>query len=688
MLEPRNRLAALLITIVAVASAGASGALHAQSSGGALERIRVHGSALDGNLSGDDSTRDVFVYLPPSYSRETQRRYPVVYFLHGYTATAEAYVNFLELPQAADRAIANGGREMIIVLPDAFTAYSGSMYSSSATTGDWERYIATDLVTYIDGRYRTLPKRESRGLSGHSMGGYGTVRIGMKRPDAFAALYAMSSCCLLIDPARGGDPVMRAVRERAGSQPSERPQGRPDPAAGFANALSAQAAAWAPNPDNPPEFFDLPFKNGELDPLIAAKWLANAPLVMVDQHVPSLQRYRAIALDVGNADPLGADNVSLDAALTRLRVEHTFEQYEGDHGNRIRERFAAKVLPFFSAHLDAGNSADANVVVSPDGTVSIPAQTVPMTPYLSPEGRAYVTRHLQDMQDPQQTAQENGVPRFMQGYLARQRELYPHERKDASIGGVHVYDYTPGSGIAPANRNRVLVNLHGGGFSGCWPGCAEIEAIPIASVGRIRVVSVDYRQAPAHAHPAASEDVAAVYRELLETYRPENIGIYGCSAGGMLAAMSLAWFQQHDLPRPGAVGLFCAGAGTPAGIGVFEGDMAYAAMPTGEARMRRDAPPAEYFARADMADPLVSPVSSPRVLAEFPPTLLVTGTRAVELSSAVHSHAQLVKNGVDARLHVWEGLFHGFFYNPDVPESQDCYRVIVDFFARNLGNRK
>jgi len=193
------------------------------------------------------------------------------------------------------------------------------------------------------------------------MGGYGTWRIGMKRPDVFGALYAMSSCCLLIDPARGGDAVMRAARERppsqGGEQPAPPPQQTPPPrgpAAGFANALSAQAAAWAPNPDNPPDFFDLPTRNGEVDPLIAGKWLANSPLLMVDQYVPSLKRYRALALDVGNADPLGADNVRLDAELTRLRVEHAFEQYEGDHGNRIKERFATRLLPFFSQHLDAG----------------------------------------------------------------------------------------------------------------------------------------------------------------------------------------------------------------------------------------------------------------------------------------------------------------------------------------------
>jgi S-formylglutathione hydrolase FrmB len=352
MLESRTRHGLLIAAAIAVGAAGA-GDSPAQTAG-TLERIRVHGPALAGTLSNDDATRDVFVYLPPSYSRDGARRYPVVYFLHGYTATAEAYAQLLELPQAADRAIAAGGRELIIVLPDAFTAWSGSMYSNSPTTGDWESYVATDLVAHIDGRYRTLARRESRGLAGHSMGGYGTVRIGMKRPDAFVALYAMSSCCLLIDPASGGDVVMRAARERAGAQGGpEQVPARPNPAAGFANALAAQAAAWAPNPSNPPNFFDVPFKDGELDPLVASKWLANAPLLMVDQYVPSLARYRAIAIDVGNADPLGADNVRLHAALTRLQVAHAFEQYEGDHGNRVRERFAAKVLPFFSSHLDA-----------------------------------------------------------------------------------------------------------------------------------------------------------------------------------------------------------------------------------------------------------------------------------------------------------------------------------------------
>jgi S-formylglutathione hydrolase FrmB len=345
---------------IAAASVGVCGSVWAQPSGGTLERIKVHGPSLEGNLEGDDPNREVFVYLPPSYARKRRQRYPVVYFLHGYTSTAEEYVRSLDLPRAADAVIAAGGREVIIVLPDAFTAYSGSLYSNSPTIGDWESFIAHDLVRYVDDHYRTLATRDNRGLAGHSMGGYGTMRIAMKKPDVFAALYAMSSCCLLINPGAGGDAVMRAARAgeaaqggaEASAQPSPpEPPARPNPAAGFANAFFAQAAAWAPNPDNPPQYFDLPFKDGELDPLVAAKWPANSPLVMVDQYVPVLMGYRAIALDVGNNDSLGADTARLAAALTRLKIAHTFEQYEGDHTNRVRERFASKVLPFFSEQL-------------------------------------------------------------------------------------------------------------------------------------------------------------------------------------------------------------------------------------------------------------------------------------------------------------------------------------------------
>ena len=121
----------------------------------------------------------------------------------------------------------------------------------------------------------------------------------------------------------------------------------------MANALAAQAAAWAPNPKNPPLFFDLPTKDGEIQPLVAAKWPANSPLVMVDQYVPALKTMRAIALDVGDKDPFVTTNRQLNEALTRLDIANSLEVYDGDHGNRVGERFASKVLPFFSQHLGA-----------------------------------------------------------------------------------------------------------------------------------------------------------------------------------------------------------------------------------------------------------------------------------------------------------------------------------------------
>jgi acetyl esterase/lipase len=323
------------------------------------------------------------------------------------------------------------------------------------------------------------------------------------------------------------------------------------------------------------------------------------------------------------------------------------------------------------------------VTIDADGTVHMPAEAVPPSEFLSSEGKAYVTQHLQDMQNPEAVKQEAGVPRFMKAMLDRDREQFALDRKDDHIGGVHVYVYAPKAGIRDKNRSRVLINLHGGGFSGCWPGCAELESMPLSALMGIKVVSVDYREGPDNKFPAASEDVASVYKELLKSYKPDRIGIYGCSAGGMLTAMSMAWFQTHGLPTPGAIGIYCASAGS------FGGDASSTAMPLGEARapssfssglMRLG-----YFSTADPKDPLVSPIVSPAILAKFPPTLLITGTRDFASSGTLYTDTQLTKLGVDSELHVWDGLFHGFFYNADVPESKDAFGVMIRFFDKHLG---
>ena len=179
-----------------------------------VEHIKIHGTALEGNLEGDAVDRDVIVFLPPSYQKDKKRRYPVVYALHGYSIGAEQWTHEVHVPQTIEGAFAKGSQEMIVVLPDSKTIYNGSMYSSSVTTGDFEKFIAHDVVSYIDAHYRTIANRTSRGLVGHSMGGYGASRIGMKHPEVFGALYIMSPCCMS-SMVGGGPGSADQIKERA-----------------------------------------------------------------------------------------------------------------------------------------------------------------------------------------------------------------------------------------------------------------------------------------------------------------------------------------------------------------------------------------------------------------------------------------------------------------------------------------
>ena len=315
---------------------------------GKVEKVSVHGKSLEGNLEGDPADRDVFIYLPPSYSG-ANRRYPAVYLLHGYGFTGQGWMSFTNVAAAADKDAAGGMREMILVIPDSYTFYNGSMYSNSATTGYWEDFIAEDLVRYVDSHYRTIPDRMSRGLGGHSMGGYGTMRIGMKRPDVFGSLYAMSSCCLGdASPIAELTAAFETVKSPQDAKGAAQAQGG---ARGYTLGPLARAAAWSPNPKNPPFYFDLPTKGGILQPDILAKWAANDPLATIDQNISQLKKYRAIAADVGLQDPLLVSNRAMEDLLTRSSVPHSFETYEGDHLNKVAERVETKVLPFFSKNL-------------------------------------------------------------------------------------------------------------------------------------------------------------------------------------------------------------------------------------------------------------------------------------------------------------------------------------------------
>jgi S-formylglutathione hydrolase len=316
---------------------------------GSVERIKVHGKSLEGNLEGDSPDREVSIYLPPSYKTSPNRRYPVVYMLHGYTDSDELWFgstpHFINLPTTLDKSLAGGAREIIVVMPNAYTRYAGSMYSNSVVTGDWETYVAKDLVAYIDSRYRTIANVASRGLAGHSMGGYGTMRIGMKYPDVFSSLYALSPCCMI--------PNMTPEPGRGPSKAETiRTQEEFDKSDFGTKAQIASAAAWAPNPKNPPFFFDLPTKDGEPQGIVLAKFAANAPLAMIDQYIGNLKRLHAIAFDAGDKDTgIAATIKTLDGILNRYELPHKFEIYEGTHTSAIPERIEVKTMPFFSKNL-------------------------------------------------------------------------------------------------------------------------------------------------------------------------------------------------------------------------------------------------------------------------------------------------------------------------------------------------
>jgi enterochelin esterase-like enzyme len=340
----RGRLLIAFVAVLAFGDAAGSGAPVAARAG-TVDRVKVAGRALEGNLSGDAAERDVMVYLPPGY-KQSSRRYPVVYLLHGFTDNTDKWwgvvKHFVSVPQSMDAALASGAaKELIVVMPNAFSRFEGSMYSNSPTTGNWEDYISTELVAYVDDHYRTIPRADGRGLAGHSMGGYGTMRIGMKHPAVFSSIYVMSACCLT-PPAPTVDAErfrkLEAVRDPAGI-------GQLD---FFSKAMLASAAAWSPNPAKPPLYIDLPTIDGQVQPLVLAKWAANAPLAAIDQYVRNLRQLRAIGIDVGTQDRLAPGSKALSEVLTAYKIPHQYETYDGDHVNRIAERLETRVFKFFS----------------------------------------------------------------------------------------------------------------------------------------------------------------------------------------------------------------------------------------------------------------------------------------------------------------------------------------------------
>ena len=266
--------------------------------------------------------------------------------------------------------------------------------------------------------------------------------------------------------------------------------------------------------------------------------------------------------------------------------------------------------------------------------------------------------------------------------LLSMRRLFPAETARREIAGVPV-DVVVRAGQAPtlAADAPVLLCLHGGGFAWGAGAGALLEAVPIAVVSGITVVAVDYRMAPEHRHPAAIDDVVAVYRALLADRPASRIGLYGCSAGGMLVAQVLAKLQALHEPRPGAAAMMHA-----TGIELGGDLLALAAMLTGDTTVsgvsRLISLP--YFEGADPADPLVFPGAHPDIVAGFPPSLLITSTRDFAASSVSVMHRRLLAAGIPAEFILFDGLWHAFHMSGELPESQELYARVADFFAGRL----
>jgi acetyl esterase/lipase len=338
----------------------------------------------------------------------------------------------------------------------------------------------------------------------------------------------------------------------------------------------------------------------------------------------------------------------------------------------------------------SGALAQAQAEPSPpaDGTVILHDVQVPPSELMSSEARAYLRKivvdkpfgaPLPDIKD--ERARQD---RIMLDFLEPMRRRYKVNVAEQRIAGIVTDVVTPAEGVAPENRARVLINLHGGGFVTGARTASLVESVPLASIMRIKVISVDYRMAPEYAFPAGSEDVEVVYRELLKTYKPEHMVLYGCSAGGMLTAQALARFQAKKLPMPAAAGVLCASLGA-----LVAGDSGVLAAPLTGLKLPRTqgkpaAPVMGYLAGARPDDPQAYPLVSDEMLRAFPPTLFISGTRAFEMSAALNSHNALARVGVTSQFHAWDGMVHAFFYNSDLPEAREAYAIMARFFDQHL----
>ena len=302
------------------------------------------------NDFGENPTRAVSVYLPPGYD-ESDQRYPVIYYLHGFLNN-----NYLspEMIEVLDFAISSHKiRPFILVVSDQKTTYDGSFYSNTGIFGDWEDFTAFDLVAYMDKTYRTIANKDSRGITGHSMGGYGALKIAMHHPEIFSSVYALSPGALAV--VREYGPNSRTYRELAKIKTVEELK-----KTYFPKVIIAFAKSWSPNPDNPPFYCDIPFEyEGEelvTHPEVLQKWYTHLPMHMIDDYLDNLTKLKAIKMDWGRnaGDRFTIQCEMFSQRLENVGIKHFAEEYIGTHVSDIftkAGRVPNQMLPFFDFYL-------------------------------------------------------------------------------------------------------------------------------------------------------------------------------------------------------------------------------------------------------------------------------------------------------------------------------------------------
>jgi epsilon-lactone hydrolase len=348
----------------------------------------------------------------------------------------------------------------------------------------------------------------------------------------------------------------------------------------------------------------------------------------------------------------------------------------------IRSAAAALALATTLAAQQTPAAQHDSATFDPDGTAHL-VRVVPAPSTISPEAQKWLASLTKRKSGPETLAERRTrTDAWRAQDSAEARKIYPVNVKESSIGGVRTDIITPLS-TPDANLSRVLINLHGGGFNS--DSGSLIEGVPIANLAKIKVVSVYYRLAPENPYPAAVDDVVAVYKELLKTYKPQSVGIFGTSAGAILSCEVTVRLKQLGLPLPAALGIFSglADFSRPGdsrqifALDGFPGDL----QPIDPNRMPDDA----YVGKTDRKDPVLSPLFAD--LHGMPPSLLVTSTRDMLLSDTAIFHRALLRAGDDAQLVVFEALPHAFWYHFQLPETKEALELMARFFDEKVGRQ-